>query len=276
VRNLAVIATIAGATFREAVRDRVLYNVIFLSLGLIAFSIMLGDWSVFDRANVIRSFGISIAGISALLLSIFVGIQLLQREIQRRTVLAILSKPIYRGQFVLGKYLGLMAVVLLHLALMMGGVIVALALSNGKPGLNLLQPILMLTMEMSIVVAAAVLFSTFTTPTLASLFTLGTYIAGHLSGEVVKHIEFIQGMPSWGTLAPWSQKGILAVSWFVQRFFPDLDQFQTTAAILYGNAADQSHWLPLADVAWAGAHAAAWVGLLLSVSIFWFGKRDFQ
>ena len=118
MQTLKYIAIIAHNTFRESIRDKILYNIVFLAIALTLFSIVLGEWSVFDRAYVIKSTTLSVMSLSGLLISIFVGISLVQKEIQRRTVLTLLSKPISRVTFIVGKYFGLLAVVAVHLTLL--------------------------------------------------------------------------------------------------------------------------------------------------------------
>ena len=97
MQSLKNISVIAWNTFRESVRDKILYNIVFLTIALAFFSIVLGEWSVFDRAHVIKSTTLSIMSLSGLLISVFVGISLVQKEIQRKTVLTLLSKPIGRS-----------------------------------------------------------------------------------------------------------------------------------------------------------------------------------
>ena len=118
MQNIRNVGIIALNTFRESVRNKVLYNIVFLAIALAFFSIILGEWSVFDRSYVIKSTTLSIMSLSGLLISVFVGISLVQKEIQGRTVLTLLSKPISRGVFLVGKYLGLLAVIAIHLALL--------------------------------------------------------------------------------------------------------------------------------------------------------------
>ena len=118
MQTLKHIGIIALNTFRESIRDKILYNIGFLAIALTLFSIVLGEWSVFDRAYVIKSTTLSVMSLSGLLISIFVGISLVQKEIQRRTVLTLLSKPISRASFIVGKYFGLLAVVAVHLMLL--------------------------------------------------------------------------------------------------------------------------------------------------------------
>ena len=142
------IRIIAANTYRESVRDKILYNIVFLAIGLCIFSILLGQWSVFDRDHVIKSVTLSLMSITGLLISVFVGISLVQKEIQRRTVLTLLSKPMYRSEFILGKYLGLMAVVATHLTLLTGVFFLILWATQSLPEASLLPAIYLVFLEM--------------------------------------------------------------------------------------------------------------------------------
>ena len=141
MQTLKYIAIIAHNTFRESIRDKILYNIVFLAIALTLFSIVLGEWSVFDRAYVIKSTTLSVMSLSGLLISIFVGISLVQKEIQRRTVLTLLSKPISRVTFIVGKYFGLLAVVAVHLTLLTVIYYVMLFFTNAEPTASLLLAI---------------------------------------------------------------------------------------------------------------------------------------
>ena len=271
---MSKILLIAQNTYREAIRDKVLHNVVFLALALLLFSIVLGDWSVFDRSGVIKSFGLTISSLSALLLAVFVGIQLLQKEMQRRTLFALLSKPVRRTEFILGKWIGLMLILATHLLLMMSAIELILWFVDGDPGWNMMQAALMIWFEMAILSSAALLFSTFSTPTLSSLFTIGVYIAGHLVVELEGHIAFTKGMGSFERMP-------LSVQWITEKgvgvlnlFFPDLDRFSMTATILHGNSAGL-HYASLIEVGQSFLYSCCWTALLLGIASMWFSKRDF-
>jgi len=183
--SLERIRIIAWNTFREAVRDRVLYNILFLAAGLAAFSVILGEWSVFDRAFVIKSVTLTVMSLSGLLISVFAGIGLVQKEIQRRTVLALLAKPLYRGEFLVGKYLGLLAVVAVHVFLLACVLGFIIFLTGSELDLGLLQAVYLIFLEMALLLSIAVLFSTFSSPLLSAMFTLGLYVAGHMSQQLI-------------------------------------------------------------------------------------------
>jgi len=273
VRNIALVAR---NTFREAVREKILHNVVALAIALLVFSIVLGDWSVFDREGVVKSFGMTVASLSALVISIFVGIQLLQREIQRRTLFALLAKPIHRWQFVLGKWCGLMLVLGAHLLLMMGSVNLILFLVDGNPGWNMMQAALMIWFEMGIVSAAAVLFSTFSSATLSSLFTAGVYVAGHLISELNAHIAFTKSMGSFDEMPGVFQWCIEKGAVVLDLFFPDLERFNIASVVLHGaEGALSAHWVSFAEVASSLLYGCCWSALLLGIAALWFSKRDF-
>src|SRR5712671_5591832 len=120
------VLAIARNAFREAVRDRVLYNLVVFVLLLIAGAIFLGEISAGQEAKIIVDLGLSAILLFGVFIAIFVGVGLVYKEIERRTLYAILSKPIGRGEFLLGKYLGLCLTLLVNVAIMGLGLSLAL------------------------------------------------------------------------------------------------------------------------------------------------------
>src|SRR6266705_5511735 len=150
------VAAIARNAFREAVRDRVLYNLVVFALLLIVGAIFLGELSAGQEAKIIVDLGLSAILLFGVFIAIFVGVGLVSKEIERRTLYAILSKPIGRGQFLLGKYLGLGLTLLINVAIM--GVGVSLALLYIKRGwdplvIHIWPAILLIYVELTILTA---------------------------------------------------------------------------------------------------------------------------
>ena len=258
------ILQIAANTYKESVRDKILYNIIFMALVLILFSIYLGDWSVLNSEYVIKSFTFSVMSLSGLLLSIFVGINLIQKEIQKKTVLTILSKPLSRSSFILGKFLGLMLVVFTHISIMTVAFYFILFLGDAKPTLSILWGVLLVTVEMAVIVSVAILFSTFSTPTLSALFTFGVYLAGKLSGELMKQMAFLK------EFEPGSYSVVMdKISQVVYHVFPDLSKLNLTNVIVHGQEVVFGH------VVSAMAYGLCYVLVFLSLAIWWFSKKDF-
>lgn len=181
------IAGIARNTFREAVRDRVLYNLVLFVLVLIAGAIFLGELSGGQERKIIVDLGLSAMLLFGVFISIFVGVGLVYKEIERRTVYVIFSKPVARGEFLVGKYLGLGLTLLVNLLLMGAGV--SLALIYVKRGwdplaLRIWPAILLIYVELMIVTSIALVFSSFSSPALSALFTFFIFIIGHFSGDL--------------------------------------------------------------------------------------------
>jgi len=181
------IAAIARNTFREAVRDRVLYNLVLFVLLLIAGAIFLGELSGGQERKIIIDLGRSAMLLFGAFISIFVGVGLVYKEIERRTIYAIFSKPIGRGEFLLGKYLGLCLTLLVNLVVM--GVGVSLALIYVRRGwdpivLRIWLAILLIYFELMILTSIALLFSSFSSPALSALLTFFVFIIGHFSADL--------------------------------------------------------------------------------------------
>jgi len=174
-------AVVALNTFREAVRDRVLYNLLFFALVMMAASIIAGQISVGIEQTVIVTLGLSAISLIGLLIAIFIGVGLVAKEMDKRTLYAVLAKPVRRWEFLLGKFGGLVLTLAVNMAAM--GIGLFLALMYVKPALEsgdaaVFVAVYFIWLKLALVVALALLFSCFTTPLLAILFTTGIYIVG--------------------------------------------------------------------------------------------------
>jgi ABC-type transport system involved in multi-copper enzyme maturation permease subunit len=178
---------IARNAFREAVRDRVLYNLVLFVLLLTAGAIFLGELSAGQETKIIIDLGLSAMLLFGVFIAIFVGVGLVYKEIERRTLYAILSKPIGRGQFLLGKYLGLCLTLLVNVIIMGAGVSLALIyIHRGwDPLATKIWPAIMLIyFELMIITGVALLFSTFSSPALSALLTFFVFVIGHFSSDL--------------------------------------------------------------------------------------------
>src|SRR3569832_2526889 len=168
------IAAIARNAFREAVRDRVLYNLVLFVLILTGASIFIGELSGGQERKVIVDLGLSAMLLFGVFIAIFVGVGLVYKEIERRTIYAVFSKPVGRGEFLVGKYLGLCLTLLVNVLVM--GVGVSLALLYVSKGWDPLFPtiwpaVLLIYMELMLLTAVALLFSSFSSPALSAMLT---------------------------------------------------------------------------------------------------------
>ena len=176
------ILTIARNTFREAVRDRVLYNLVLFVLLITMAAIFLGELTAGQESRTIVNLGLSAMLVFGAFISIFVGVSLVSKEIEKRTVFAIFSKPINRAEFIIGKYLGLCLTLLVNVAVMGAGVALAiLYVGGGKLAWTMLAAVFLIFLELMILTAVAILFSSFSSPALSALLTFFVFIIGNFS-----------------------------------------------------------------------------------------------
>lgn len=185
IRFPSRILTISKNAFREAVRDRILYNLILFVLLITVSAVFLGELSAGQEARVIVNLGLSSILIFGTFISIFVGVSLVWKEIEKRTVYSIFSKPIGRGEFIIGKYLGLCLTLFVNVAVMGLGVTLALLYVGGGRFAAMIWPaILLIFLELTILTAVAIMFSSFSTPALSALLTFFVFLIGHFSSSL--------------------------------------------------------------------------------------------
>ena len=177
---MSAIAAIALNTFREAIRDRILYLILAFALLLIVTSQFVSLLTVGSEIKIVKDLGLSAISLFGLLTAVFVGVSLVFKEIDRRTVYTLLAQPVRRWQFVCGKYGGL-SLVLAASTLITGLSLMAVVALKGESPVDLVPAIVLGFVELELVAAFAVLFSSFTNPILAAVGTVATYVAGHLS-----------------------------------------------------------------------------------------------
>ena len=178
---------VARNTFREAVRDRVLYNLVFFAFLMIASAAVVGQISMDIETVVMVSLGLSAISLIGLLIAVFTGVGLVSKEIDKRTLHAVLAKPLRRWEFLLGKFAGLVATLAVNTAAMAAGLFAALWLvkhSIARGDAVVLVAVYFILLKLMLVVALAMLFSCFTSPLLAILFTGGLYLAGLFVSEL--------------------------------------------------------------------------------------------
>jgi ABC-type transport system involved in multi-copper enzyme maturation permease subunit len=176
---------IAKNAFREAVRDRILYNLILFVLLITASAIFLGEMTAGQEARVIVNLGLGTMLIFGAFIAIFVGVSLVWKEIEKRNVYSIFSKPVGRGEFIIGKYIGLCQTLLVNVAVMGIGVTLALLYVDGARFAGLIwEAILLIFLELTILTAVAIMFSSFSTPALSALLTFFVFVIGHFSASL--------------------------------------------------------------------------------------------
>lgn len=183
----ATVKVVAVNTFREAVRDRVLYNLVFFGLLMIAGAILAGDISIGIHRLVIINLGLTAISIIGLVMSIFIGVGLVYKEIEKRTLYTLLARPVKRWQFLVGKYGGLLLTLLVNTSLMTVGLFIALLYSERafiRADVTILVAVYFILLELALVTALALFFSCFSSPMLSTLFTLAIYITGVFAADI--------------------------------------------------------------------------------------------
>ncbi len=257
--SLPRILAIAKNAFREAVRDRILYNLILFVLLITASAIFLGELTAGQEARVIVNLGLSAMLIFGVFISIFVGVSLVWKEIEKRTVYSIFAKPIGRGEFIVGKYLGLCLTLFVNVAIMGAGVTVALLSVGGSTFAGpIWAAILLIFLELTILTAVAIMFSSFSTPALSALLTFFVFVIGHFSSSL---LEFAS---SFGSSA--------AVGFFsaVYYILPNLSHFSFITETANGMTP------PAAMLGGAILYAVVYDTILLTITTVIFSRRNLK
>ncbi len=251
------VTAIALNMFREAVRDKILFNLLFFAMLMIASAGLGGMLSVGEQARIITDIGLAAMNIFGVLIAIFLGISLVGKEMDRRTIYNVLSKPISRPLFLLGKYLGLALTLFVNIVAMMAVFVLLLWLIGEPIHPTLVMPIAMIYLELLVVIAISLFFSTFTTMTLSTIFTLAVYLVGHLSG----------------LLRSMTEKGTPPVRFLGEALYyllPNFDHFN------YKRYASHLLWIPDGLIGSSVLYGLFYIVLLLSLSVMSFQGREFK
>lgn len=253
------IVSIARNTFREAVRDRVLYNLVLFVLLLTAGAIFLGELTAGQEARTIVNLGLGAMLLFGAFISIFVGVSLVSKELEKRTVYAIFSKPISRAEFILGKYFGLCLTLLVNVLIMGVGVSLALVYVGGRDfAFSIWGAILLIYLELTILIAVAILFSSFSSPALSALLSFFVFIIGHFSAALNELAK---------NLGSQAAKIVFGGIYYI---LPNLSNYVFRTETAHGMTPSSQM------IFGAAAYAVVYVGILLVVTILIFSRRNFK
>jgi ABC-type transport system involved in multi-copper enzyme maturation permease subunit len=255
------VTAIVRNTFREAVRDRVLYNLVFFVLLLTAAAIFIGELSGGQERKIIVDLGLSAMLLFGVFIAIFVGVGLVYKEIERRTIYAIFSKPVGRGEFLVGKYLGLCLTLFINVVVMAVGVCLALVYVNRgwDPLILKIWPaVLLIYLELMILTAVALLFSSFSSPALSALLTFFIFIIGHFSSDLK------QLATSMGSI---SARWLFGALYYL---LPNFANYSFITPVAHGNSPS------MALVAMSAAYAVVYITVVLAAATLIFSRRNFK
>jgi ABC-type transport system involved in multi-copper enzyme maturation permease subunit len=264
-------AIIALNVFRESVRDKVLYNLVAFALLLIAVSYLIGQLTAGQDVKIVKDLGLAATSVFGLFIAIFIGIGLVSKEIERRSIYSLMAKPVERHQVVLGKYAGLVLTLAVNLSVMALALFAVLgymrwivdpAIAAGweRPAVDplLLKAFVLTFVELSMITAIALFFSTFSTPLLSAALTFGLFVAGRFSADLRNFDQAVDSAPA-AALA----RGLYWV-------LPNLAPFDVRAQVVHGESVTAGY------IALTAGYGALYVAALLVVSTFIFSRRDFK
>ena len=262
------IAAVAKNTFREAARNKILYSLLFFAVALIVSALALGELSVHEERRMIRDVGLFGVDLFSVLIAIFVGVNLLYKELALKTVYTILPKPIARWEFVLGKWLGVMATLVAQIGVMGAVLAVTLWVEGDRAGGDALDGALpkalwLLLMNVTIVTSVAMLFSAFTSPFLSGLFSLGVFVVGRSVPDVRALGDRIGG--GGGRLLG----GFAAVLPNLHLFYPSGTIVGAERVTVHGQ------FVGLGYLGWTTGYALGYSALVLALAMLIFRRRDF-
>jgi len=250
--------TIANLTFREAIREKIFYNLVvfallFIAVGAEASYFVIGDWE-----RIVKDISLSSIEIFGVLIATFLGVGLIAREVEKRTVYTVLSKPISRASYVLGRYIGLLMILAVNSLLMLCALLAALWFARSPVELATIEAFVLIFFQFMLIAGFAVLFSSFTTQTLGAIICLTLYIIGHLSADLKYFM---------------SEKfsiSLRALSKSVYYALPNLELLNLKPQATYGITSEWSYIL------YASLYGLLYTSALLTITILIFNKRDLK
>jgi len=260
---LGRIWAIALNTFREAARIKVLYGVLVLVVGANLLALVLGEMSYREEARVAGDIGLAGMSIFGSLTAILLGLFLLYNEVQRRTVHAIVSKPIERWEFVVGKWLGMALVLSVLVGLFALAMVLMLTLQGVGVSGAIIRATVLAWVEVLTVAAIAVFFSSFSTPFLSGIFSLAMWVIGRVTPEIEDATRAAAG---W----------IRVVARVALEITPDMSLFSPSGRMVEGaHASIHGDFVTWGYVAMSSLHGLGWIVGLLALACVLFHRRDF-
>ncbi|HTK95260.1 MAG TPA: ABC transporter permease subunit [Terriglobales bacterium] len=256
----ARIRHIAFNTFREAVRDRVLYNLVFFAVLMAGASILLGQISIDIERQVVVNLGLSAVSLFGVVIAIFIGIGLVAKEIERRTLYTVLARPVRRWEFIVGKFLGLVGTLVVNTFFMALGVFAALlyvARHFERGDLSVAVALYFIVLEFVVITALALLFSSFSSPLLSAVLTFALFIVG----------TFAEDLRGFAAMTHGAVRGIVTVMAYLMPNFAALNVISQSA-----------HQQPIAGslILYNTVYAVLYAGAALAGAVLIFERRNLK
>lgn len=255
--SLRPIVSIAFNTYREAARSKILYSILFFALFLITFSAVIGEVSLHQNERIIKDLGLFALATFGSLMAIFLGASFVHKEIERQSIYNIVSKPIKRWHYFIGKFFGILFTLLIQLCIMAILLVAVMYIWVGTVPETLLLAFVLVCVEVTIVTTVALFFSSFSTPYLSGFLTLGVWIAGksaHMLQQLANRID---------------STGLRWLIDLADRVVPALYTFDVSTQVTYDLP------IPGSFLFHASAYGVCYTAILLFLGAVIFTKRDF-
>jgi Cu-processing system permease protein len=258
---LPTIRALSGATVAEAIRERILYGLLVFALGLILLSAVLSSLTMGFPVRIVTDVCFTAISISGALMAILLGVGSVARELERRTAYPVLAKPISRGGYVLGKYVGVVGTVYLNVILMMVATTIMIAQYQHRepfqyPISDYLLSLGLELVRLAVIAAIAVAFSTFASSTVAFIASLGLTVAGHMTAEL------------HAMLARSDDVGVRRIGDALYLTVPDLSTMVALPRLLHDERVLTS------GAAFAAGYGLCYAAAVLAVAVSAFARRD--
>ena len=268
---MRAVRLVATAVYRESVRDRVPLTIAGFGVLLVAASFLIGQITAGQDLKIIKDLGLAAINVLGLFIAVFIGINLVAKEVERRSIYNLLSKPVTREQFIIGKYVGLVMTLAVNIGAMCIAFYAVLLYQDWAavpiqrtawpaPAMDpkLMIAVLLIFGELMLVTAIALFFSTFAGPLVAMLLTLALWVAGHFNADL-RQFEQVVDSP--------------AAAWLARALYytlPNLAPFNIKAEIVHGIPVSASH------VVLTLAYAVVYIAMLLVATVAIFRRKDFK
>ena len=268
---MRAVSWIAVNVFKESVRDRVPYNLAFFAVLLISSSYLLGQLTAGQDVKIIKDLGLAATAVFGLFIAIFIGIGLVSKEVERRSIYSLLAKPISRPQFIIGKYAGLVLTLAVNVMVMTAALYAVLGYLTymesaayraawDAPGVDprMLKAIALIFVQLMIVTAIALFFSTFSTPILSAALTFGFYLVGHFNADLKNFDRIVDSRP-----AVWLARAVYHI-------VPDFSAFDVKTEVVHGLPVSAGY------MGLTTAYGFVYIAALVLGAVLIFARKDFK
>lgn len=261
--RLGPMLAIARNTFREAARNKILYSLLFFAVLLILSAVALGELSLNEELRMTRDVGLFGIDLFSVLIAIFVGVNLLYKELDLKTVYTILPKPIARWEFVLGKWLGMLMTLAVQIAVMGAVLGLVLLAQGGRPDGAVAKAVWLLFVNVTVVTSVALLFSSFSSPFLSGFFSLGVFVVG-------------RAVPDIRQIAARAGGGLARFLDAASAVLPNLHLYYPSGTIVGAERVSvHGQFVGASYLLWTTAYGLGYSVAVLALAMFIFRRRDF-